>query len=142
MIKSFISESTKAVVDYKKNRFFLLPQMEELFLDITDDKGVFLSLESFIMTATSVGAEQWDKHEWIRLIVGGIQCAGGYPRDSELMNTAISHLFLYGMMFERLRNKRGLTIKVHRRQMTSEEMDLVIKEASQPAAKEGEDDDE
>jgi hypothetical protein len=58
------------------------------------------------------------------------------------MNTAISHLFLYGMMFERLRNKRGLTIKVHRRQMTSEEMDLVIKEASQPAAKEGEDDDE
>jgi hypothetical protein len=142
--KNFLFESNRVFVDYKRNRLYMIPQLVEVWFDMRDSQGAAITLESFITQARRAAEKQWDEQEWVRLISGVFQCSNEIPH-SELTTLSCSVSFLFGMMFERLRQKRGVTIELKTRKMTSEEMDSVAKEfdeAIHGTEEEGEVDDE
>ncbi len=127
MLKNFLFESQKVYVDYKRNRLYVQPQLHEVFLDIRDAQGALISLESFIQQARASSEKQWDQHEWVRYLPGVFQCSNEIPHN-EMTTFAHNAGFLFGVMFERVRNKKGLTLDVKTRKMSSEEMDKITKE--------------
>jgi hypothetical protein len=135
MLNNFLYDSTKALVDYKKSRLYLFPQLQEVWVEIRDERGMSLSLESFILEARKAMEKQWGRDESLGTLSGILQCSSGIPHN-EITTSGCSTNFMYGLMLERLRQKRGLSIELHRRQMSSEEMDAIVKEFSQANSEE------
>jgi hypothetical protein len=127
VLNNFISESSKVYVDYRRNRLYISPHLHEVAIDIKDSQGVFIPLDSFIHQARASSENQWDQYEWLRYLPGIFQCVNEIP-NNEVTNFAHNAGFIFGVMFERMRNKKGLTIEVKTRKMSSEEMDRIAKD--------------
>jgi hypothetical protein len=127
MLRNFLFDSTKVYVDYKRNRLYVSPQLHEVYLDIRDTNGALIPLESFILQARASGEKQWEQHEWLRYLPGVFQCSNEIPHN-ELSTFAHNAGFLFGILFERARTKKGLSVDVKTRKMTSEEMDKIARD--------------
>ncbi len=139
MLDTFLLQGGKFLLDKETNHIYLVGQMKRLYVDIRDKEGKSFLLSDFAYKAGSAMHEQWGPE--ISSVSGSLQMLNQtplYPMTVFLFNAG----FGLGMIWERLRAKRGLTVKVTEESVTSSEMDEVVRRYSQSKEPEEEEDDD
>jgi hypothetical protein len=126
MLECFLHDNPKVIVDKDNNVVYLVTSLVKIGLDITDSEGKSLSLNQFLSVASDATEKAWIENEWMGVLSGMIQVATGIPSAAPFIYT-FNIGFSLGMLFERLRVKKGLNFQLSMEHIKSNEIDDVVR---------------
>ena len=142
MFDCFLTEmgTGDVIIDSDENVIYLLTQLKKITIDIVDAQGKFLPLHHLLDESNKDAmVNQWGNDPAYGTIAGAFQIDLGVQPLPPMIYT-FNAGFAFGILFERIRARKGLKFTVTTEPLTSNEASEVLEDYK--ASQEGEPDDE
>lgn len=122
---------SSAIADLKKNILYVPEELKAFQIELKTPEGRFLTLQDFLIKAKAHMSAAPDKvvEQKVPTALVGTMIGLATVSGHSLSDTSLQYLitgFMFGELFERLRNKRQLSVVATEFELSALEMDKVL----------------